>query len=131
MPPTKNAFLHPNDPVAKFPRIPKQEFVDFRSTAIPEAAYACRGSKVKSKAKFEKIVLTTEEIAENEVNENEKKVKESKKIMDEKMMNADFNSVEDALNMMSIGKKSSGPQIINKGISKKKRMKRSHKATIY
>jgi hypothetical protein len=102
----KNAFLHPNDPTAQFPKLATPEYIDFRSSAIPEAAYACRGGKVKSKAKFEKMVLTTEEAVERE------------------------HEVEEALNMMSIGKKERCP-IIHKGISKKKRTNRSHKGTLY
>jgi hypothetical protein len=126
----KNAFLHPNDPTALFPKLATPEYIDFRSSAIPEAAYACRGGKVKSKAKFEKMVLTTEEAVEREQEEETKQKQIALSKIEERLNGADYNAVEEALNMMSIGKKDRCP-IIHKGISKKKRSNRSHKGTIY
>jgi len=120
---TKNAFLHPNDADATFPKLAPPDYVDFRSCAVPEAAYACKGGRVKSKPKFEKTVTTIEE--EKEMEEIEAQQKKTETI--EKLVHADYNQLEEALTMMSIGKKKQS-LIIHKGISKKKRAKRGQKA---
>ena len=105
-----NAFLHPEDPIAKFPQFVPNKPLDFRSNKNPYSGFEQRGNKRKEKAAHEVEVRLAGEI-NPEILKMEKEMKKSNEI--------DINNTEDALINTMINMK-----IIDKkyGLNKKKRI---------
>lgn len=63
-----NAFLHPNNPQAQFPKVTKQKIYDFRSHKIKNSGYASIGTSRRllnsnaKKSKYATEVKTAEDL---------------------------------------------------------------------
>ena len=69
--PKTNAFVHPTDPAAVFPKRMRQQLLDFRSSAVEEAktAGAINFRENKEPSKYLTKVWTAEQLKEQEMEE--------------------------------------------------------------
>lgn len=129
-----NAFVHPEDPAAIFPKVGHPEIMDFRSHKMGnKGGLACVNTfrKIHSenakKSKYIHTVRTTEMIEKEEAEKNNQMIEDGSSDEEEpavvvaKSKNYTVDDIMSLGNKLSLSKKKATPQIANKAISKKKK----------